>query len=405
MPSFLIPARNSRHRTACLALYRALLKQAPTITLPGNLIRAWGPGNPIKHLIRRSFRRNLADTSPRIVFPALKAGYQMLALLKASSPPSVQWARNLNHESVIAFLRARLRERNATLAAKELHPPNSRNPPKLTSAPRKDTVPLLVDVTPAPTPENPRPTPVFATPHRPRPAEELGGTGKRHVPRLDLAFDIPFLRIKKPQPPVLSRVLHQKIKKRVERFESLGEFSEFSLPEAELEDMWEKGVGELLKRHQNSNSGDGGRSAGNRIIPDNPEVGAIYNDIWGGETFQSTTRRHALDYIYGKLNEERVREVARADAMRKLIEEETALAEQEKIQRIQQKRAMKWGRKLARAEGKTEEPQGEQWEKLEAASKAASLAASRPPTQPATKPATQPVKQKERESRPVQFLE
>ncbi|KAI0899019.1 hypothetical protein F4806DRAFT_322469 [Annulohypoxylon nitens] len=367
-PSFLIPARNSRHRIACIALYRALLKQAPAIQLPDNLVQAWGPGNPIKHLIRRAFRRNIADTSPRIVFPALKAGYQMLALLKSASPPSLQWARNLNHESVITFLRARLKERNRTLEAKELHPPNSRNPPKRTSAPRKETIPLLVDVTPAPTPENPRPTPVYATPSRPRPASELGGSGRRQIPRLDMASDLPFLRIKKPQPPILSRVLTQKIKKRVLRYDTLGEFWDYSLPDAELEDMWEQEVNALLKKNRMVYSTDNDKFA---------------------ETFQYTTKRHGIDFLHNKLNDERLHQVARADAMRRLIEEETALAEQEKAQRIREKRAAQRQRRAAREEGamedNTEEPSGEGWDKLVAASKAP--------------------KEKERKSTPVQHLE
>ncbi|KAI1452232.1 hypothetical protein F4805DRAFT_43090 [Annulohypoxylon moriforme] len=378
MPSFLIPARNSRHRTACFALYRALLKQVPNIYLPDNLIRAWGPGNPIKHLIRRAFRRNIADTSPRLVFPALKAGYQMLALLKASSPPSVQLARNLNHESIITFLRARLRERNRTLEAKQLHPPNSRNPPKLSTAPKKETVPLIVNVTPAPTPEDPNPEPVYATPNRPRPAEELGGSGRRHIPRLDMASDLPFLRIKKPQPPLLSRVLTQKIKKRVDRYDTLGYFWEESLPSAELEDAWEREVKNLLRRHRVSELSDGDR---NKIIQDDSEI--------GGGSFQITMKKHGIDHLHGKLNEQRIHEIARADAMRRLIEEETVLAEQEKEQRIQKKRAMQMERRLAREEGRTEESHGGEWEKLIAASQ----------------PVKRTAKPKEHKSTPAQFLE
>ncbi|KAI0887749.1 uncharacterized protein GGS22DRAFT_154162 [Annulohypoxylon maeteangense] len=382
MPKFLIPARDSRHRTACFALYRALLKEAPNVPLPDQLREAWGPGNPIKHLIRRAFRRNRADTSPRIVFPALKAGYQMLALLKASSPPTLQWARNLNHESIITFLRSRLRERNLSLEAKALHPPNSRNPPKITSAPKKETVPLLVNVTPEPTPDNPHPTPVYTTPNRPRPLEELGGSGKRHIPRLDMASDIPFLRIKKPQPPVLNRVLTQKIKKRVERYDSLGNYWDEMLPDAELEDAWEKDVGAMLKTHRMTRPNGGG----NEIISDTPEIDAIFSDFSSGNTFGNTTKRHAIDYLHNKLNEERLHEIARADAMRKLIEEETALAEQEKVQRIRKKRAMKQESKLARAEGRTDESSSDQWDKLVAASEAAK-------------------RLRERESRPAQFLE
>ncbi|KAI2470223.1 hypothetical protein F4781DRAFT_186655 [Annulohypoxylon bovei var. microspora] len=357
MPRFLIPARDSRHRIACFALYRALLKEAPSIKLPDNLVRAWGPGNPIKHLVRRTFRRNIADTSPRLVYSALKVGYQMLALLRAASPPTQIWARNLNHESIITYLRARLKERNATLEAKERHPPNSRNPARQSSAPRPETVPLLVNVTPAPTPENPNPKTVYATPHRPRPASELGGTGRRQVPRLDLAQDFPFLRIKKPQPPILSRVLTQKILRRVKRFDALGAFWEETAPDAEFEDAWDREVALRL--------------------------GQGYSDVRGGNTYKSTIMEHAIDHLHVKLNEERFDAVARADAMRNLIEEETMLAEQEKVQRIREKRAAKRERKEGGTDTKTktDQSQSEGWEKLVAAS------------------------QGERKSRPVMFME
>ncbi|OTB10813.1 hypothetical protein K445DRAFT_36717, partial [Daldinia sp. EC12] len=208
MPQYLIPARNSRHRTACFALYRTLLRQAPLIPLPDDLAVSRGPVHPIKHLIRRSFRRNTSITSPRLIFPALKAGYQILGLLKSAT--------------------------------------SSRTPPKPSTRPRPDAEPLLVNVTPAPTPQNPNPRPVFDIPSRPRPASELGGSGRRRVPHIDLASDTPFLRIKKPQPAYLSHILRNRIKKRVQRLDLVQVFHEVDIPAAELEDDWEKMMATML---------------------------------------------------------------------------------------------------------------------------------------------------------------
>ncbi|KAI1410658.1 hypothetical protein F5Y13DRAFT_70580 [Hypoxylon sp. FL1857] len=357
MPSFFIPARNSRHRIACIALYRALLQQAPRIPLPDDLATAWGPVNPIRHLIGRAFRRNRADTSPRLVYPALKAGYQILALLRsaASSPSST--SPNADHASIVAFLRARLAERNRTLTAKEIHPPHSRNPPKPFSAPRPGTIPLLVNVTPAPTPENPNPKPVYATPSRPRPASELGGTGRRKIPHLDLASDMPMLRITKPQPALLSRVLTQKIRKRVGRMESILAFKEEDIPDAELEDEWEKAIGALLAREGQEKARLNGYSTGNgNVSPEIREARAIWNEYKSQNTFQQTIHLHGIVHLQNVLTNQREHEIARADAMRRLIEEETKLAEQENVQRAVEKRK-RW-------EAKMLELHGEGWRKL-----------------------------------------
>ncbi|KAI2629943.1 hypothetical protein GGR54DRAFT_587031 [Hypoxylon sp. NC1633] len=331
MPAFFIPARNSRHRTACFALYRALLQQATLIRLPDDLATVRGPINPIKHLIRRAFRRNRTDTSPRLIFPALKAGYRILALLKsaASSSPS---SPNADHTSITTFLRARLDERNRSLSAQALHPPHSRNPPQRDTAPRPGTIPLLVKVSPAPTPTNPNPKPKYATPSRPRPQSELGGTGRRKVPHLDLASDFPFLRVGKPQPPLLNRVLTQKTRRRVARTGFVQTLAEEMIPNAELEDEWEKSMRTVLQRQ----GGGGHRDSvprGGVMSVESREAMAITEELRAGNTFRNTVWIHGLAYVQDLLSREQEDLVARADAMRRLVEEETKLAKEEKVQR------------------------------------------------------------------------
>ncbi|KAK8097565.1 uncharacterized protein PG998_013051 [Apiospora kogelbergensis] len=334
--SHFVPARNSRHRTACLALYKALLTVAPKVRLPPDLVTAFGPRrHPIVHHVRAAFRRNRADTSPRLVYPALQAGYRLLALLSRttttpatdespSPPPSPE------HAAVEAFLRARLAERDKSKASQALHPPNSRNPPRPAREPRPGTRPLLVKTSPDPTPENPFPKPKYAVAHRPLPLAELGGTGRRQVPRLEMAMDFPFLRFTKPQPGVLSRVLHTKLKKRVERQATWTRMKDEDVLDAQEEDSWEQEVAKLQRAEkQPRRDGTAGDNDG---------------------MYAATIRDHGMGYIRDMLTKEREDSVARADAMRDLIKAETALQLKEKEER-RLERLRKWTAKMEDRQG------------------------------------------------------
>ncbi|KAI1356042.1 hypothetical protein F5Y01DRAFT_115004 [Xylaria sp. FL0043] len=345
----LIPARDSRHRIACLALYRALLRLAPQIPLPDDLASGWGPGkNPIAIHIQRAFRRNVADTSPRIVYPALSAGYRMLSVLQdAAASPSSQ-----HHASIVTFLQSRLAERQRSLANRP-PPPPSYNPKS--DVPHPDTLPLLLKVSPPPSPSNPDPTPVYTTPHRPRPQSELGGTGRRKIPRLDLASDIPFLRFTKPQPAVLSRVLRQKSEKRTWRTQTMTAMQAEELPEAQLEDEWESQMARLMiaekgVKRDNRSSGD----STHKEWQDEHDVGAGSRRDERSHAY--TLEQHGVRALADLLTRERVKEVAIADAMRQLIIQEKALAAEEEARRHAERRA-KW-------EAKMLELHGEGWREL-----------------------------------------
>ncbi|GKT52333.1 uncharacterized protein ColSpa_12514 [Colletotrichum spaethianum] len=73
-PSQFIPARSSRHRIACVALYRALIREARAVPLPDDVLRK-GTQHPIPRLVKKAFARNRTETSYRIVFSALGTGY------------------------------------------------------------------------------------------------------------------------------------------------------------------------------------------------------------------------------------------------------------------------------------------------------------------------------------------
>ncbi|KAI0553239.1 hypothetical protein F4679DRAFT_501494 [Xylaria curta] len=344
----LVPARNSRHRTACLALYRALLRLAPQISLPDSLATAWGPGkNPIAIHIRRAFGRNVADTSPRIVYPALSAGYRMLSVLQdaATTPNST------HHASIIAFLEARLAERQRSLANR---PPPPKGPKP--GAPRPGTLPLLVKVSPPPSETNPYPLPRYETPHRPRPQSELGGTGRRKIPVIDMASDFPFLRLTKPEPALLGRVLRQKMEKRIKRMDALLNLKEEGLAAAKLEDNWDTAMAQLMRAEEKRK-----RTRRGARDTDNTVEGRLAwedeHDVGVGEGKDGRSHAYALNQ-YGikdltkTMTWERRDEVARADAMRLLIKKEKALAAAEKEQRAVEKRA-KWEAKMLELHGET----------------------------------------------------
>ncbi|KAK7754543.1 hypothetical protein SLS62_003564 [Diatrype stigma] len=436
-----IPARDSRHRTACLALYRALLRSTPKIALPRSDLDAWQPvGDPLRHCIRRAFRRNRTDTSPRLIFPALDAGYRALATIhnavlapstvSPSSPssssssdptspnpnPNPNPTPNLNpnpaappdetkdevykreqaRDVILRFLAARQLERRRSLTAKETHPPHSRNPPPPSSAPREETLPLLVRVTsPADSspsalpyaarlrqqqqdeyqrryqspllgeeyqqPQQEEP-PVYMTPHRPVPASELGGSGRRRVPHLEMAGDFVFLRKSKPQSPVLSRVLLQKIRTREKRASLVQALMDEMIPDAELEDAWEESVEDmLLQQGQDERNGAGGGDTW--TVHWNDDGGGRGYDSYNGsngsgkgdrrrkmsgyrraaqrndeDTYRHSLWWHGVVYIQDVLSREREDQVARAAALRDLIIQERELAAKEKHERWEARR-------------------------------------------------------------------
>jgi hypothetical protein len=65
-------------------------------------------------------------------------------------------------------------------------------------------------------------------------------TGARRVPVLASANGIPFLRLTKPQPASLSRVLRQKLARRMETFHARIELQNYWLPLAQQEDEWDE---------------------------------------------------------------------------------------------------------------------------------------------------------------------
>ncbi|KAK8084204.1 hypothetical protein PG997_005475 [Apiospora hydei] len=320
--------------------------------------RAFGTKhNPIVHHVRAAFRRNRADTSPRLVYPALQAGYRMLALLsRASAADTIATQEQQQQQSsasspeqaaVEAFLRARRSERDATLAAKALHPPNSRNPRPPTSAPAKARAPPRPNLAPADA-RKPLPGPGIRrsepTPAPIRTRATRRETRKEADPAPRDGGRLPFLRLTKPQPALLSRVLHKKNKKRVERISAWTQFKEEDMLDAQEEDEWERelarlGLAEEKEQKKKQPSTPRGRQ---QMTQAKHVVSSIEGDA---ETYEATIREHGLQYLSDILNQEREDSVARADAMRDLIKAETALRQQEEKERRLERRRT-WEGKL-----------------------------------------------------------
>lgn len=142
---------------------------------------------------------------------------------------------------------------------------------------------------------------------RPRPKEELGGTGIRKVPRFIQAGGFPMLRFSKRHSPFLSRVIKQKvlredsIHKRLEAQESM-------MKMGEDEDLWD----DLVKRQwRNEISRDSG----------------MEGSSWKNEMQTQMKRDRAI------INEENRKTRATAKKMLDVVRKEEELAARERMDR------------------------------------------------------------------------
>ncbi|KAL1840946.1 hypothetical protein VTJ49DRAFT_7605 [Mycothermus thermophilus] len=275
MPSQFFPARSSRHRVACFALYRALLRTAQRVPLPDDLTTSSplvGPNptqHPIRTLIRNAFRRNRKDTSPRLVVSALKNGYRFLTLLtraaETSEPPNPERA------SVLAFLRRnqdRVLQIKAQLAAK------AEEWKQGSTAPIPDRQTIIKRVSP----EGVWP-PVYAPAIPVRPLS-MFRDGIRRPPVLGHAMGVPFLRFKKPQPRFLERVLRQKAMRRHKRIGIITALQEEGMADAQEEDLWEEQVERLIAEANKRRKGRVGVGRQERVKREPTYVDSLKEVIW-----------------------------------------------------------------------------------------------------------------------------
>ncbi|KAJ5544890.1 hypothetical protein N7535_006724 [Penicillium sp. DV-2018c] len=217
MHKVLVLKDSGTHRFACLALYRALLRQCSASTAESPWLRESKP------LIQQNFRRFRKLQSPSQTANALKAGYEALDLLSSA---------HTNHSDAdrITSLIAQARSQREKFAALQHKSRPERTPPKPLT-PRQARKAESIRFQKETSQRHPNATSIL---NRPIPL----GDKKRKVPVLVNARGLPFLRYKKPQPRNVSSVIRTKLERRwawIERRDRL----KLDLSFAEDEDDWD----------------------------------------------------------------------------------------------------------------------------------------------------------------------
>ncbi|CDM36808.1 hypothetical protein DTO013E5_2919 [Penicillium roqueforti] len=218
MHKVLVPKYNGAHRFACLALYRALLRQCRPLTADNPWL------GETKPLVRQNFRKYKKLQSPSQTANALKAGYEALDLLSSSHT-------NQHDAQRITTLIAQARSQKDKYAAMQrkirLVAPSVK--PLTPKKARKEKSIRFQEET------NQRHPNAGSVLNRPQPL----GDKKRNVPVLVNARGLPFLRFKKPQPRNVSSVIRTKLTRRwnwIERRDRL----KVELLFAEDEEEWDR---------------------------------------------------------------------------------------------------------------------------------------------------------------------
>ncbi|KAF2637945.1 hypothetical protein P280DRAFT_406034 [Massarina eburnea CBS 473.64] len=263
MPRFLPPKKYTPHRLTAIALYRALLSQCSSAPLPTD------DRTSLRNAIRNKFRRNRKLQSTQQLAHVFRAGYEVLHRLDGTKTGDTTSLNSLT--SLISTL-----------------------PPGLKRAPPVRR--------PPPPPDPAKKIFTFPPPERAvlnvRPYAKV--SGRRHVPILASASSVPFLRFTKPQPPALSYIIRQKLKKRIKLFHDRVLLSNYWIPLGRQEDEWD----ELLER----------------------EFGVELMGSRSREMRWVDSMRKVLDENNAEHNAMMANDMATARRMTRIVEEETRLA-------------------------------------------------------------------------------
>ncbi|USP74239.1 uncharacterized protein yc1106_01513 [Curvularia clavata] len=213
MPRFLQPKKSTQHRVAAIALYRALLSRCSSAPLPDD------ERVSLRNAVRNKFRRNRKIQSPYQLGLSFKAGYETLDHLDASA------AGDAASTSTLMRLVSRL-PRGLTRAP-PIRPPREESPKERLACLPPEKAVLNV-----------------------RPYAKT--SGPRHVPVLASANGVPFLRLTKPQPPALSRVLRQRLQRKIELFDTKVLLSNWWLPICKQEDEWDGLIDSQLEMREDN---------------------------------------------------------------------------------------------------------------------------------------------------------
>ncbi|KAI9819745.1 MAG: hypothetical protein M1826_001098 [Phylliscum demangeonii] len=219
MKKYIPPKRLGEHRVAAIALYRALLGEWAATWLP--LERQWA----LRRVVRNTFRKNKNVQSTPSLKQGFQAGYEALDVLRAAA------SGDHASQSRILELMGKLAPPKAFRPAVQISPKVAHTSPSAASSSSPSTVAKVKHRHRILVPW-PGATPVLDRPY-------LKISGRRQVPKLVAASGFPFLRLKKPQSPYLTRVITQKIKQKNKRHVALMNLEGVVLSEAQMEDCWE----------------------------------------------------------------------------------------------------------------------------------------------------------------------
>ncbi|KAI9761394.1 MAG: hypothetical protein M4579_001044 [Chaenotheca gracillima] len=280
-----IPNRSGVHRVACFALYRALLSQCSRLPVGETERRA------VDSYIKLTFRQNSNEHSHRLITIALTAGYEAEKLLRASA--SGDGSSTSRVLSLLSKL-PRPKKRASAQSSSRQYGPQPR---------------------PSHTPERyPGADPILA---RPR----LTVPGIRKIPRLVNACNYPLLRIKKPQPRSVSRIIRQKIERKQRWLDAYARLQGNDLREARAEDTWDALVSKAQLLEQ------GHSETGSNESPSSP----LKKD--DAKYAHSVTAN--LEYINSKLRQDTAQKTELARKFLDIIDQERVLAAKEKEERAQ----------------------------------------------------------------------
>ncbi|OAL50431.1 hypothetical protein IQ07DRAFT_566371 [Pyrenochaeta sp. DS3sAY3a] len=204
MPQFLHPSKHTQHRVAAIALYRALLSRCTSAPLADDDQAA------LRNAIRHKFRKNRKIQSPYQLGLSFKAGYETLDHLDASSSGD-RTSTSILTKTIAELPRALTR----APTARPLPVPKQPDPERERQAGLPPKRAVL----------NARPYPVIA--------------GPRHVPILASANGVPFLRLTKPQPRMLTRIIRQRLERRQVIFDTKVFLNNWWKPMCQSEDAWD----------------------------------------------------------------------------------------------------------------------------------------------------------------------
>lgn len=190
-------------------------------------------------------------------------------------------------------------------------------------------IPLLTKVS------KPGEPPVYKPTVRPLPLSEISG-GTRKVPRLEDAQGVPFLRIGKPQSHAHANFLKHKGLRRQLRITAFQNIWEERRHEAAEEDMWESTLEELADREGVVIPDVGDETGITRMRNNKDNKGPREVEVG---PFEWTMREFGANYLSAQLRAEIVDMQARTTAMLDLRDEEQRLADMEKREKKERRRA------------------------------------------------------------------